>query len=107
MTGWLYLLVAATFEVGFTSALKWTSHGGGWKAHVAFVVCVVLSFTFLERAIVTIPIGVAYAIWTGLGAVGTVLVARFAFGETLNAAQYAFVLLLVLSIVGLKLSSSA
>lgn len=103
---WLYLFVAATFEVGFTSALKWISHGGGWKAQVAFLTCAVLSFGFLERAIATIPLGVAYAVWTGLGSVGTVFVTRFVFGETLNAWQFAFIVLLIASIIGLKLSSS-
>jgi quaternary ammonium compound-resistance protein SugE len=107
VTGWLYLLVAGAFEVGFTTALKWTSEGGGWKAQAMFVVCIILSFTFLERAVATIPIGVAYAIWTGIGAVGTLLVARFVFGEGLSLAQYGFAALLILSIVGLKLSTGA
>ncbi len=105
MSGWMNLFVAAIFEVGFTTSLKWMSHGGGWAAQTTFIVCIILSFTFLERAAATIPIGVAYAVWTGLGAVGTVVVARFAFGEVLMPLQYVFVGLLVVSVVGLKLTS--
>lgn len=105
-TGWLYLLAAGAFEVGFTTAMR-LSKNGNWIAQTAFIVCVILSFSFLSEAIKTIPLGIAYAVWTGIGAAGTLILSVFFFKEPINAIQIGFVMLLIISIVGLKFFSGA
>jgi quaternary ammonium compound-resistance protein SugE len=100
---WLILIAAGVFEVGFTTSMKY-AHGFSrpWPT-VAFLVCVVLSFILLERATRSIPLGTAYAVWTGIGAAGTVVVGALLFGETLGALRLLFLTTLVASIIGLKL----
>lgn len=68
-----------------------------------FFVCISLSFHFLNKAIQEIPIGTAYAVWTGIGAVGTVLVGIFFFRESADFWRVFFIVLLIGSILGLKL----
>ena len=101
--GWIYLLTAGAFEVGFTTAMRFR---GSLIADVAFLVCVILSFGFLSEATKSIPIGIAYAVWTGIGASGTLLLSLFVFREPINHVQFGFLALLIISIVGLKLFSS-
>lgn len=103
--GWAYLMVAGIFEVGFTTAMGFTGKGR-WLAEAAFLVCIVLSFTFLQMATKTIPIAIAYAVWTGIGAVGTLLISTLLLKQSLSGAQIGFVLLLIVSVTGLKLTGA-
>ncbi len=103
---WIMLIVAGLFEVGFTTSLKLSNNFSNLKWSIAFFVCIILSFYFLNRAIQDIPIGMAYAVWTGIGAVGTVLIGIFFFKESVDFWKVFFISLLVLSIVGLKLTSA-
>jgi quaternary ammonium compound-resistance protein SugE len=102
---WMYLVVAGLFEVGFTTSLKLSDNfkNLGWS--VAFFVSITLSFLLLNKAIQTIPIGTAYAVWTGIGAIGTVLVGIFLFDEPSDVWRICFLFLLIGSILGLKLVS--
>jgi len=102
---WAYLLIAAAFEVGFTTAMKLSANGKWWP-QVLFIVCVIGSFGFLEQAVRTIPLGIAYAVWTGIGAVGTLAISLFIFGEPINRLQIFFIFMLITAVAGLKLSSS-
>ncbi|MCU0330623.1 MAG: multidrug efflux SMR transporter [Candidatus Kapabacteria bacterium] len=103
---WLYLFVAGLFEIGMTYTLKRSSmEGSGWQWQAAFVVCAIISFGALERSLVGIPLGTAYAVWTGIGAVGTVLVGMFVFNEPRDAWRLFFIATLLASIVGLKVTS--
>lgn len=98
-------MIAGCFEVGFTTCLKLSNNFTSWKWSVAFFVCISLSFHFLNEAIKTIPLGTAYAVWTGIGAVGTVLIGIFIFKEPSDFWRIFFIMLLIGSIIGLKLVS--
>lgn len=100
MDPWLTLVAAGLFEVGFTTCLK-LEERSKWFI-VPFLVCAGISFTLLSQAMETIPLGTAYAVWTGIGAVGTVLVGALAFGERLSPAQFALLGAVVAMIIGLK-----
>ncbi|MBP8919237.1 MAG: multidrug efflux SMR transporter [Micropruina sp.] len=100
MDAWLTLVAAGVFEVGFTTCLK-LEERSKWFI-VPFLICAGISFTLLSQAMETIPLGTAYAVWTGIGAVGTVLVGALAFGERLKPATLALLGVVVLMIIGLK-----
>jgi quaternary ammonium compound-resistance protein SugE len=102
MTGWTALVIAGFFEVAFTTCLK-LSNGltrGIWTS--LFVVSAVTSFVLLGIAMRTIPLGTAYAVWTGIGAVGTAFVGIVFFRDPATAWRLVFLTLLIGSIVGLK-----
>lgn len=102
---WIYLIIAGCFEVGFTTCLKLSENftRNWWTA--GFFVCISLSFHFLNKAIQTIPIGTGYAVWTGIGAAGTVILGIFFFKESADLWRLFFLFTLVASILGLKLVS--
>jgi len=102
---WILLVIAGLFEVGFTTSLKLSEGFTNWKWAVAFVVCVIISFILLTKSTVEIPLGTAYAIWSGIGAVGTVLVGIFYFKEDVSFWRIFFIGLLIVSIIGLKLAT--
>lgn len=103
---WFYLIIAGVFEVGFTTSLKLSNNfaNKGWA--LLFLVSITLSFLFLNKAIQSIPIGTAYAVWTGIGAVGTVLVGIILFKEPSDFWRMFFIFLLIGSILGLKFVSN-
>lgn len=102
--GWAYLLIAGLFEVGFTTAMTFAQRGAVWGWPL-FAVCISLSFHFLNAATKTVPIGIAYAVWTGIGAAGTLFVSAALMKAPISAAQTGFVLLLIASVIGLKLTA--
>jgi quaternary ammonium compound-resistance protein SugE len=99
---WLYLLLAAFCEIVFAGSLKLTQNFTNLKWSVIFVLFYVLSIVLLNKAVATIPIGTAYAVWTGIGAAGTVLIGILYFKEPYNFWRLFFLCTLILSIVGLK-----
>lgn len=99
---WIYLLLAGLMEVGFTTCLKLSDNFQNKLWAAGFVACAVLSFHFLNKASQTIPLGMAYAAWTGIGAVGTVLVGALLFKVPFEAKQVFFIVLLLVSVLGLK-----
>lgn len=103
---WLTLLVAGLFEIGFTTAFRFTEGFTKPWPSVIFVICAGLSLFLLERATQTIPLGTAYAVWTGIGAAGTVLLGVLYFGESLNGLRMFFLATLIISVIGLKLFSA-
>lgn len=103
---WILLLIAGLFEVGFASCLGKAKETTGivstyWMA--GFFVCLSISMFLLYKATQTLPIGTAYAVWTGVGAVGTVLVGIFVFKEPADFWRLFFITTLIASIIGLKL----
>lgn len=102
MNAWFYLLLAGLLEVGFTTALKLEQRNKNWGW--AFLACAIISFNFLAEAIKAIPLGTAYAIWTGIGAVGTVLVGRLYFAEQLGGRKLALLCVMIAAILGLKVT---
>lgn len=103
---WFYLIFAGFFEVGFTTSLKLSNNFSNKWWSLLFFISISLSFYFLNRAIQTIPIGTAYAVWTGIGAVGTVLAGIFLFREPADFWRMFFIFLLIGSILGLKVVSA-
>ena len=93
---WFYLILGGLFEVGFTTALRFVDGFRNVPWTIAFLVSVTLSMGLLELASRTIPMGTAYAVWGGIGAVGTVLIGMTFFNEPTTTIR----LLLILGIVG-------
>jgi quaternary ammonium compound-resistance protein SugE len=100
---WLVLLVAGLLEVGWAIGLKYTEGFTRLVPSVLTLVSMVGSVVLLGLALKTLPIGTAYAVWTGIGAVGTALLGIALFGEPATAARLACIGLIVAGIVGLKL----
>ena len=102
---WLILIIAGLFEVAFASCLGKAKESTGntmyfWYA--GFVISLTISMLLLLKATQTLPIGTAYAVWTGIGAVGTVLMGIFIFKEPVQFWRIFFLITLIGSIVGLK-----
>ena len=102
---WLILIVAGLFEVVWAVALKMSNGFRNVVADIAFVVGMVLSVWLLSVAMKTIPMGTAYAVWTGVGAVGGFAAGIVLFGESASALRIASAALIVAGIVGLKLAT--
>ncbi|WP_411901449.1 DMT family transporter [Methylorubrum thiocyanatum] len=103
---WLYLALGGLFEVGFTTCLRFTDGFRNIPWTLAFIVCIGLSMLFLDMATRSaIPLGTGYAIWTGIGAIGTVLIGMAWFGEPATLVRVLLVLGVVGCIAGLKLTS--
>ncbi|MGL4907952.1 MAG: DMT family transporter [Bacteroidales bacterium] len=105
---WLFLLFGGCFEVLFVVCLRASNGFSKLTPSIGFFVFSILSFIALNAAIQRgINIGTAYAVWTGIGAVGAVLVGILCFGEATNFWRIFFLLMLISSIVGLKLMEKA
>ncbi|WP_026464887.1 DMT family transporter [Adhaeribacter aquaticus] len=102
---WFYLILAGCFEVAFTTCLKLSNNFTNLKFSIGFFLSITLSFLLLNKAVQTIPIGTGYAVWTGIGAVGTVIIGIFFFNEPSDFWRVFFIFLLIGSILGLKLVS--
>ena len=102
MGPWLLLIGAGLFEVGFTTCMRYANgfREIGWTA--GFIVCAFLSFTLLDKAAKTIPLGTAYAVWVGIGAVGTLAVGVATGSETLGLVRLALIVGLIACVIGLK-----
>ena len=98
---WIILLLAGLFEVSLTFCLGKTSYLWG----SGFLASTILSMALLAKAVQTLPLGTAYAIWTGIGAVGTVLIGIFVFKEPATPIRLFFLFTLIASLIGLKVVS--
>jgi len=106
---WLILIIAGLFEVGFTTCLgkaKETTGTASILWGIGFFVSLTISMYLLYRATLSLPMGTAYAVWTGIGAVGTVVMGIFFFNEPATFWRLFFITTLIASIVGLKFVSS-
>lgn len=106
---WILLIIGGLFEVGFATCLGKAKETSGTTATlwmVGFLICLSTSMLLLYKATQTLPIGTAYAVWTGIGAVGTVLVGIFIFKEPADFWRIFFITTLITSIIGLKFVSS-
>ncbi len=103
---WVYLVAAGLFEVGFTTCLKLSDGLTKLAASIGFLVFASLSFALLTVAMKGIPLGTAYAVWTGIGAFGTAIIGILFFKDPVSFLRVLFLLLLIASIVGLKLVSA-
>ncbi len=103
LTGWTALFLAGAAEVGFTTFMKLSENFTRPVYTALFALSAALSFYLLSRAMTSIPLGTAYAVWTGIGAVGTVIVGIVFFGDPSSLIRVFFLLTLIGSIAGLKL----
>ncbi|HRH64714.1 MAG TPA: multidrug efflux SMR transporter [Bacteroidia bacterium] len=106
---WTLLIIAGLFETGFATCLgkaKETSGAAAGWWWSGFFLCLGVSMFLLYKATQTLPIGTAYAVWTGIGAVGTVLVGIFLFKEPVDFWRMFFLSTLIASILGLKIVSA-
>ena len=106
---WILLIIAGLFEVGFATCLGKAKETTGMTSTlwmVGFFIALSISMGLLYKATQTLPIGTAYAVWTGIGAVGTVLVGVFVFKEPATFWRLFFLFTLISSIIGLKFVSS-
>lgn len=99
---WIFLIIAGLLEIGFTTCLKLSNNFANLKWTVGFIVCIVLSFYLINKATQTLPLGTAYAVWTGIGAAGTVIVGIIFFNEPVSFGRIFFITTLIASVVGLK-----
>lgn len=109
VVNWLLLILGGLFEVGFATCLGKAKENSGTEAivwFIGFLLCLCISMVLLYKASLTIPIGTAYAVWTGIGAVGTVFVGIFVFKEPATFWRLFFITTLIASIVGLKFVSA-
>ncbi|HVE60335.1 MAG TPA: multidrug efflux SMR transporter [Chitinophagaceae bacterium] len=106
---WILLIIAGLFEVGFASCLGKAKETAGTTSTmwmIGFFISLSISMYLLYKAIQTLPIGTAYAVWTGIGAVGTVLVGIIFFKEPSDFWRLFFITTLIASIIGLKVVSN-
>ena len=103
MSAWVYLILAGTLEVGFASMLKLSDGFTRLIPTLMFVFFAITSFYALTKDIETIPMGTAYAVWTGMGAVGTIAIGILFYNEPAGFLRLFFLFTLVASIIGLKL----
>lgn len=107
---WFLLIIGGLFEVGFTTCLGKAKESEGTTStmwFIGFLVCLFISMSLVYKAVQTLPIGTAYAVWTGIGAAGTVLVGLFVFKEPATFWRIFFLFTLIGSIIGLKLVSES
>lgn len=104
---WILLFIAGLLEVGWAIGLKYTEGFTRLWPSVGTLVAMTVSVVLLGLAMRTLPVGTAYAVWTGIGAVGTVILGIVLFAEPATAARLGCVGLIVAGIIGLKLTSAA
>jgi quaternary ammonium compound-resistance protein SugE len=103
---WVYLVIAGMLEVAWATAMKFSEGFTRLWPTVAMAVLMLASFGLLSQAMKTLPLGTAYGVWTGIGAVGSVLVGIFFFGESRELVRVLCMVLILSGIVGLKLTSA-
>jgi quaternary ammonium compound-resistance protein SugE len=103
---WIHLFIAGLFEIAWAVGLKYTEGFTRLWPSAGTVAAMAVSFWLLAEALKTIPIGTAYAVWTGIGAVGTALVGIVFFGEPRHALRLLCILIIVAGIAGLRVFST-
>ena len=104
---WTYLLLAGLFEIGFALGLKQTDGFTRLWPSLATAAAAAVSLYLMTLAMRTLPVGTAYAVWTGIGAVGVALLGILLLGESASPARLACIGLIIAGVIGLKLASPA
>ncbi|HEY9253071.1 MAG TPA: quaternary ammonium compound efflux SMR transporter SugE [Stenotrophomonas sp.] len=100
---WVYLLLAGLFEIGFAMGLKYSQGFTRLWPSLGTAAAAAISLWLLTQALRTLPVGTAYAIWTGIGALGVAILGIFLFGDSASWPRLACIGLIVAGVVGLKL----
>lgn len=103
---WINLVIAGAFEIAWAISLKYTDGFTKPWPSLFTVAGMIGSFYFLSQALKTIPVGTGYAMWTGIGAAGTAILGIFLFSESAALPRLACIALIVIGIIGLKVTSS-
>lgn len=106
MISWLILVFAGLCEVGFVMMMKLSDGFKNLKFSILTILFMSLSLYSLSQALTKIPIGTGYAVWTGIGAVGSILAGILFFKESRSILKFVFMLMILAGIVGLKMSSN-
>ncbi|MBX3742752.1 MAG: quaternary ammonium compound efflux SMR transporter SugE [Akkermansiaceae bacterium] len=104
---WIILVIAGLFEVGWALGLKYTEGFSKLWPSVFTVLAIIISLSLLGLAMRTLPVGTAYAIWTGIGMVGTVIAGIILMGDPVSVFRVVSISLILIGIVGLKISTPA
>ena len=104
---WIILVIAGLFEIGWAIGLKYTESFTRLWPTIGTVLAMIISLWLLGIAMKSIPVGTAYSVWVGVGAVGTVILGIVLLGEPVNLARIISLILIITGIIGLKLSASA
>ena len=102
---WILLLIAGVFEIVWSTFLKLSEGFTKLNYTIFTIIGMVISFYFLARAIKVLPLGIAYPVWTGIGAVGSIMVSVLIFKDKITLIQSFFIMLLLIGIIGLKFFS--
>jgi quaternary ammonium compound-resistance protein SugE len=102
---WFILFVAGIFEIAWAIGLKYSEGLSKFWPSVFTIVCLVISMGMLAFAVRSLPVGTAYAVWTGIGAVGTVILGMLLFNEPKDVARLFFIGMILAGIIGLKFFS--
>ena len=103
--GWIYLIIAGVLEIVWAIGLKYTVGFSKLWPSVATISAMAVSFGFLSAALKSIPLGTAYAVWTGIGAAGTAIVGMMFLGESREMMRVLCIFLIVAGVVGLKFAA--
>jgi quaternary ammonium compound-resistance protein SugE len=107
LNAWVALVLAGLLEIGWALGLKYSEGLTRLWPSVAMVAAIVASFSLLGMSLQSVPFGTAYAVWTGIGAAGTVIVGMIAFGEPADAFRLGCLALIIAGMIGLKLASNS
>lgn len=102
---WIFLFLAGIFEVVWASTMKLSQGFSILKYDILTIVGMLVSFGFLTLAMKKLPLGIAYPIWTGIGAVGAILVGALIFKDKVPSLTWIFILMLVVGLIGIKVTS--
>jgi quaternary ammonium compound-resistance protein SugE len=102
---WIYLIIAGIFEIGWAIGLKYTDGFSRLWPSVGTIGAMIISFVLLSTAMKTIPVGTAYAVWTGIGAAGTAVLGMWLFDEARDFIRFVCIALILAGVIGLRLVS--
>ncbi|QIB74291.1 quaternary ammonium compound efflux SMR transporter SugE [Halogeometricum borinquense] len=102
---WTYLLIAGVFEIGWAVGLEYTEGFTRPVPSILTGIAMIISMGLLAQAVKTLPVGTAYAVWTGIGAVGTAVAGIILFGEPRNVMRLLFISFIIAGVAGLKFTT--
>lgn len=103
---WIYLLIAGLLEIAWAIGLKFSHGFTNPVASIITIICMIASFYFLSLSLKNLPLGTAYAVWTGIGTIGTVILGILLFKEPVNIMRVLCIFFIISGITGLKLLSA-
>jgi len=102
---WIALIIGGLFEVAGVTGIQMITKGNKLKGYIVLIIGFAISFNLLAVAMQTIPLGVSYAVWTGIGTVGSALVGMIFYGESKSPLRLLFMAMIIAAVVGLRLVS--